>query len=270
MRAHQRAQVPVRQHGCACGGTCSSCAQPHKETTPVARAPALQNHHFADVSVTPRQRAVNIPAASASDADAIINEPRGPGRPPVAPAAPAAPAAPSAGSCAPFSMRKVVAGTFESGLGLDDYYPDLASSNIWGSANTAGPFDTGSRAGSSVQLIGTFPSPCRPDLFSLAQTVTFTRAVINGVNDPQVGVTRDDVAESGRDASTAPFRRDWLGGGYNVSMADPPSISYAAGSNIELDRSFTTSLIGPDGRMSVDWSTSIRIVNGAVTQNTIT
>ena len=33
----------------------------------------------------------------------------------------------------------------------------------------------------------------------------------------------------------------------------------------EWDRNFTTSLIGPGGKQSIDWSVSIRVVNGKVT-----
>jgi hypothetical protein len=179
-------------------------------------------------------------------------------------------AVPAATSCdAPFSMTKVTSGSFQSGLSMDTYYPDLVGSGFWQHGSSGGPFDTGTRAGSNVQLIGTFPSPCRPDQFTLAQTVTYDKKVIDGVHDPKEGVAQDDIAKSGRNASTAPFRQDFLGGGYNVSMADPPSTNYGSASNIELDRSFTTSLVGPGGRASVNWSTSIRVTNGTVTRNTI-
>jgi hypothetical protein len=59
-------------------------------------------------------------------------------------------------------------------------------------------------------------------------------------------------------------------------MADPPSIDYvkasffSPGSNIELDREYTTSLVGPGSpgeAKSVNWSQSIRIEKGVVTRN---
>ncbi|MBV8299378.1 MAG: hypothetical protein JO083_07530 [Candidatus Eremiobacteraeota bacterium] len=162
-------------------------------------------------------------------------------------------------------MTKVTSGKFQNGLNVYSYFPDLSGRG----SGDAGPFDTGTRVGSCVQLIGTFPSPCRPELFSLAQTVTYAKKVVNGAHDPKEGVAQDDIAKSGRDASTAPFRQDWLGGGYNASMADPPATTYSATDNIELDRNWTTSLVGTGGRKSVDWSSSIRVVNGKVTQNTV-
>ena len=81
----------------------------------------------------------------------------------------------------------------------------------------------------------------------------------------------DDIAKSGRDASKPPFRQEFSAGAntWAISMADPPSVSYGPSSNIEWDRSFVTSLVGPGGRKDVNWSTSIRIVNGSVTRNTI-
>jgi len=168
----------------------------------------------------------------------------------------------------PLSMTKVTSGTFQGGLTMGSYYPDLGG-GFWQDGGTAGTFDTGTRAGSKAQLYGTIPSPCRPELFSLAQTVTRRRSRIDGVTDPTEGQTFDDIAKSGRDASRPPFRQDWLGGGYNISMADPPSIGYSSTTNADYDRDFVTSLIGPGGRKSVSWSISVRIVNGKVTQNTI-
>ncbi len=169
----------------------------------------------------------------------------------------------------PLSMNKVTSGSFQGGKSMDDYYPDLVGRGFWQHSGSAGPWDTGSRVGSSVQLYGTIPSPCRPELFSLAQTVTRTRDRINGVTDPTEGQTLDDIAKSGRDASRPPFRQDWLGGGYNISMADPPSIGYSSTTNAEWDRDFVTSLVGPGGRSSVSWSVSIRIKDGSVTRNTV-
>jgi hypothetical protein len=109
----------------------------------------------------------------------------------------------------------------------------------------------------------------------LAQTITRTRYRINGVPHAEEGKTFDDIAKSGRDASRAPFRQDFLGGGtaplgYIISMADPPSTGYGTGSNIEHDRDFVTSLVGSGGKQSVAWSLSTRISGGAVISNVLT
>ncbi|WP_173085976.1 hypothetical protein [Phytohabitans rumicis] len=181
-----------------------------------------------------------------------------------------APAAGGDACAAPTSMTKVVSGSFQGGFSLDDYYPDLVGKGYWGGgAGTAGTFDTGRRVGAKVQLFGTISGPCDSSKFSLAQSVTRTRDRINGVTDPTEGQTFDDIAKSGRDASRAPFRQEWLGGGLNISMADPPSIGYGATTNAEWDRDFVTSLIGPGGRQSVSWSLSIRVTSGSVTRKTV-
>jgi hypothetical protein len=166
-------------------------------------------------------------------------------------------------------MTKVTSGPFRGGYSLDDYYPDLVGQGYWSDGAKAGIFDTGSRVGAKVQLFGTIPFPWNPLKFSLAQRVTRTRDRIDGVTDPTEGQSFDDIAKSGRDASKSPFRRDWLGGGYNISMADPPGIGYGATTNAEWDRDFVTSLIGPGGRQSVAWSLSIRVKNGSVTTKTV-
>jgi hypothetical protein len=153
---------------------------------------------------------------------------------------------------------------------MGTYYPDLVGGGYWADGSSAGPFDTGRRAGSNVQLVGTVPSPCSPNTFTLGQTVTYTKRTWNEVRDPLEGQTFDDVAKSGRDQSTAPFRQMWLDGGLNISMADPPSIDYSSLTSAEIDRDFVTTLTGPDGSMSVSWSTSIRITGGSVSSNTVT
>jgi hypothetical protein len=192
-------------------------------------------------------------------------------RSPVAEGAAGAEAASSDICAAPESMTKRISGTFAGGRSLDDYYPDLVGKGYWDAAATAGPFDTGTRVGSSVQLAGTIRIPCRPDLFNLAQTVTYTRLRVGGAADPDEGKTFDDIAKSGRDATRAPFRQEFMNlDGYWISMADPPSVVYGPTTNLEFDRDFVTSLVGPSGRRSLNWSTSIRIAGGRVTRNTVT
>jgi hypothetical protein len=169
----------------------------------------------------------------------------------------------------PLSMTKVTSGSFQGGLSMEKYYPGFAAEGLWQHGGSAGPFNTGSQVGSNVQLFGTVPSPCKPDQYHLAQTVTYTKAIFNGAHHPKEGVVQDDMAKSGGDYDHAPARQDFLGNGYNISMADPPGINFNGGSNIEFDRSFTTSLVGPGGQVSVSWSTSIKIENGTVTTNTV-
>ncbi len=211
----------------------------------------------------------DIPTLDGADGD-IVDQPLLGG-----PAAGAA--APAAGdSCGqPISMNKLTSGTFLGGLTMNSYFPDLAGSGTFLHPGTAGTFDTGRRAGANVQLFGVISSPCRPDLFHLEQTVTRTRFRHNGVVLADEGRTFDDVAKSGRDASRPPFRQEFLGGGtaplgFIISMADPPNTGYTATSNIEHDRDFVTSLVGPSGRQSVSWSLSTRISGGAVTRNVLT
>jgi hypothetical protein len=173
------------------------------------------------------------------------------------------------GSCKPFSMRKVISGPFEGGLTMDDYFPDLKGGGFYGHPGSGGTFDTGNRVGANAQLIATFPSPCKPNTFTFKQTVTYTKAKFNGVTHPKEGVVQDDIAKSGRNFNTPPERQDFLGEGYNMSMADPPSVDYKAMPEVEFDRDFVTSAEGPNGKASVNWSTSIRVVKGKVTKNTI-
>jgi hypothetical protein len=167
----------------------------------------------------------------------------------------------------PVRMRKVTSGAFEGGKTMDDYYPDLAGSGLYAHPGTAGPFDTGTQAGSNVQLIGEIPPGCSPGDYHLEQTVHFATAVFDGTHHAREGQTWDDIAASGRTEAAAPFRQVW---GNNVSMADPPSINYSTLTTVDLDRDFVTSLRGPSGRVSVNWSTSIRVRAGAVTVNTVT
>jgi hypothetical protein len=186
---------------------------------------------------------------------------------------PPAPTAGSAESCAqPRDIQKITSGGFLSGLSMDDYYPDLAATGRYGHPAILGTYDTGTRVGANIQLIGVIPAPCLPGQYSLAQTVTRTRYRKNGTISPEEGMTFDDVGKSGRDVSKPPFRQEFLGGsgaplGYIISMADPPSTGYGATDTIEHDRNFTTSLVGPGGSKTVTWSLSTRITNGAVTKN---
>ena len=174
---------------------------------------------------------------------------------------------PSGDDCgAPVDMVKNTKERFKGGKKMEDYYGHPANGE-WAHGGTAGPFVTNQYAGSNVQLIGTVRSPCDPSNFHLTQTVTFTKDRKNGIR-----YSGSQEGQSGPDAPV-PFRQIWLGDppGLNISSADGPSVDYKTnvGSGLELDRDFTTSLVGPGGKKSVDWSTSIVVKDGRVTTNTV-
>jgi hypothetical protein len=211
---------------------------------------------------------VAIPV-SGPDQERVVNQPPGNG-------GTATPANSETDSCDQArSMHKVTSGAFLNGLTMDDYYPNMSGKGYYEHPGSAGPFDTGKRAGANIQLYGVIPSPCQPDAFRLAQTVTFVRDRVNGTTDPDEGTSIDDIAASHLNVSVAPARQEFLGGGgaplgYIISMADPPSVTYDSSANIELDRDFVTSLVGPGGTKSVSWSLSTRISKGAITKNELT
>lgn len=173
----------------------------------------------------------------------------------------------------PRSMHKRTSGAFLNGLTPTSYYPDLASRKY---PADAGPFDLGNRAGSSIQLYGVIPAPCNADNFSIAQTASVTRLRINGAKHALEGQSFDDHKRSGRDTNKAPFRQDFLGGGAAplgmiISWCDVPSVPYSASTkSAEFDVSLSSSVSGSAGSLSIDWSISVRIVDGKVTTNTIT
>jgi hypothetical protein len=184
-------------------------------------------------------------------------------------------AGPGGDACSkPSNMRKVTAGKFEGGKTLDDYFPDQVGAGIWNKNDTAGPFDTGTRAGSAVQLIGEYLSPCAQGgtAFTLGQTVHFVRAKANGKQmleggKPFEGTTIDDIKRSGRDQSKPPFRQEF---NFAVSMADPISgIPYKTLTSYEFEVNLTTSLTGPGGSRSVDWGVTIEASGGKVSKNEV-
>ncbi|OYY68112.1 DUF4157 domain-containing protein [Sphingomonas sp. 28-63-12] len=183
-------------------------------------------------------------------------------------------AAPANRCDTPDRMTALISGSFLGGKTMDDYFPDLVGQNFWGSNNTAGPFDNGSRAGSSVQLIGQLPIPCAtsPNPTTLAQSATIIRARANGSlmmenGRPLEGQTFDDIARSRRDQSRAPFRQTWVGA---VSMADPISgIPYSTLRSYEWEVNLTTSLTGLGGTVSAGWGVTVEAAGGRVTRNTV-
>jgi hypothetical protein len=182
---------------------------------------------------------------------------------------------PAATMCdTPAQMLKVTSGPLQGGKTMDDYYPELVGTGMWASNSTAGPFDTGTRAGSVVQLIGLLPIPCATSAAptTLRQTATIVRARANGSKMTEggkalEGQTLDDIARSGRDQSRPPFRQTWLGA---VSMADPISgIPYATLRSYELEVNLTTSLAGAGGTASVGWGVTVEAGAGKVTKNEV-
>jgi hypothetical protein len=258
------------------GNSCERTGDNKTHSEQTAHDGVRVTHDAGALSILPIQAPVNrrvadvgIPVSGAPEAE-VVDQPVGGGAPAGAPTP-----AVSESCQQPRSMHKLTSGPFLGGLTMDSYYPDLTGRGYYAHPGTGGTFDTGSRAGANIQLYGVIPSPCLPGQFHLEQTVTRTRYRINGVAHAEEGRTFDDIAKSGRDASRPPFRQEFLGGGtappgYIISMADPPSTGYNATSNIEHDRDFVTSLVGPGGRQSISWSLSTRIAAGAVTSNVLT
>jgi hypothetical protein len=174
----------------------------------------------------------------------------------------------------PTTMRKVISGSFEGNKTMDDYFPDLVGKGFWGKNNVAGPFDNGARAGSSVQLIGEYPSPCSAggSAFTLGQTATIKRARADGKKlmengKPLEGQTIDDIKRSGRDQSKPPFRQEF---DFAVSMADPISgIPYKTLKSYEWEVDLTSSLSGTGGSKSVNWGVTVEASGGTVTKNEV-
>ncbi len=187
-------------------------------------------------------------------------------------------ASPAAPKAAPLScdslieFHKVTSGKFEGGKTLDDYYPAWVGKDAWGAKDTAGPFDTGKRAGSALQFVGTYPMLCPHGgtVFPTAQTARIRRARANGVKGTEdgkdlEGQTIDDVKHSGQDQSKAPFRQTWK---WAVSFADPISgIEYKDLDSYELHVDLTSSLSGPGSTSSVTWGVRVEAKAGKVTRN---
>jgi len=179
-----------------------------------------------------------------------------------------------AGCDSPVSMRKVTTGKFEGGKTLDDYYPDLVGAKMWGKNDTAGPFDSGNRAGSAVQLIAEYPSPCTSSGagITISQTITWVKLRANGKKVAEKGKaiegqTYDDIAHSGRDASKAPFRQQFS---FAVSIADPISgVPYAGLDSYECEVKLTTTASGGGETKSVDWGITVEAAKGKVTKNEV-
>lgn len=163
-----------------------------------------------------------------------------------------------------------------SDLTMLDYFPDLVTKRYLHNIRNAGLFNTGKHVGANVQLYGTIPSVCTPELFSLRQTVTYTVNKDDGVSTATEGTSVDDIQASGRDPSKAPYRQDWLDDdGYHISMADIPSYgvrgaAFPSSTNIEWVKDYVTSLVGSAGETSVNWSHRLKIEDGKVIENKVT
>ena len=178
-------------------------------------------------------------------------------------------------SCdAPINMNKVISGKFKYGKSLNDYYPDLVGTKTWGSKDTAGPFDNGFRAGSSVQLYGEFLSPCvdQGNNLAIEQQVTIKRMRGDGKKimeggKPLEGQTINDIKRSGRDASKAPFRQTVS---FAVTFADPISgAPYSMFKSYDFEADLTSSLVGSAGKASVNWGVTVQSAAGKITKNTV-
>lgn len=233
-----------------------------EEDTPQAEGPEEEGIEIGDqlIMMLPRWRFVTLPVTEAPFAT------------PSAPAVLQRQALAPATSC-PSRMRKVIGGKFEGGKTLDDYYPDLVGAKAWGKNDTAGPFDNGVRAGSAVQLIGEYRSPCIPTaVYTLGQTASTVRFRINGKKamengKPLEGTTFDDIQRSQRDQSKPPHRQ-YLS--FAISMADPISgAPYSTLKAYEFEVNLTSSITGPDGTQSVDWGVTIEASGGRVTKNEV-
>jgi hypothetical protein len=237
------------------------------DTGHIAQDPVPIAHDFGTLQILPIQ-APHVDLPGSGEPEEIVDQPPGTD-------VTDAPASTSESCGQPRSMNKLTSGSFLGGLTMDSYYPHLAGGSYYSHPGTGGTFDTGSRAGANVQLYGVIPSPCLPRQYTFEQTVTRSRYRINGTVHPEEGRTFDDIAKSGGDYTRPPRRQEFLGGdsaplGYIISMADPPSTGYNSTSNIEHDRDFVTTLVGPSGRQSVRWSVSTRISGGTVTSNVVT
>jgi hypothetical protein len=166
------------------------------------------------------------------------------------------------------TMRKVTSGSLEGGKKVSDYYPDIVGTKSWGSDTAAGPFDNGTRAGSVVQLIGEIPAETDQADYTLKQTITVSTMKLNGESHALEGQTLDDVARSGRDQSTTPFRQTWDN---KVTMCDPISgVPYNKLKTYDFEANATTSIEHKDGASkSVNWGVKLKAKDGKVTENTV-
>lgn len=167
--------------------------------------------------------------------------------------------------CKPKKITLVKDGDFKGGKTMDDYYPDLKGKGYYDHPGKAGPFDTGSRVGANIQIVGEVEgdaSKCK-----VTQELFVETENINGNTDRQ-GKTYDDIKKSGRDATKAPFKQDFNG---QTSFADPPSYGYGPTTNITSKRVFTSCVVGCDGKTKccVKWSLEIIVVKGVVTKNEV-
>ncbi len=167
----------------------------------------------------------------------------------------------------PTKMRKVISGTLEGSKKVSDYYPDLAGRGGAYAGNKAGPFDTGKRAGSVVQLIGEIPSGVSHTEYTFKQAITISKLQINGKAHAMEGKTIDDIKRSGRDQSKAPFRQVW---GNSVSICDPiTGVPYNTLRSYHFKAKAKTSIEHKAGASkSVNWGVEVQASGGKVTKNT--
>lgn len=267
MRSH--CQLPARKAAVTVNtpsllGSSRSAVRRGDETPAIA---PLRGHSFAAVPVHTR---VDLPRIEEGDIPLKVTAP-----PPVGPGG--KPSTPAAIECEkPYSMVAVTSGKFLDGLTMDDYYPGLRAKGYFSNPSTAGPWDTGSRCGVNVQLVGDMNLLCRDELFQFTQTIHHDKSIINGSPDADHGTTHDDIADSGGDYTKPPRRqartaaRADSGSLLHVSMADPPSLLYSRVRSAEWNRTFVTALVGPRGKAETTWRVSTVIKDSKVVTNTVT
>ena len=91
---------------------------------------------------------------------------------------------------------------------------------------------------------------------------------MDGKSHALEGQTLDDVARSGRDQSTTPFRQTWDN---KVTMCDPISgVPYNTLKTYDFAADATTSIVHKDGASkSVNWGVKLKAKDGKVTVNTV-
>lgn len=164
--------------------------------------------------------------------------------------------------CCVESVDAVLGGSFQGGLSLTDYYPDLIGSDILSDRpNVAGPFISTTRVGGKMQMVSTVSG--KGSKCSVSQHLWVEVEIIAGKKTGRDHQNFDDIAASGRDATKPPFRQ-YLND--NPSMADPPSMPN--GPNTFATKWFTT-CVGSGGpgagktcknkKCCVKWKFEVRI-----------
>ncbi|MBI1928432.1 hypothetical protein HYR99_29835 [Candidatus Poribacteria bacterium] len=175
-------------------------------------------------------------------------------------------------NCCVNNINIVTSGAFQGGKTLDDYYPDLTSRGYWAATDQAGPFDTGSRVGVAVQIIAT----CTGNRSECGITQCYTIPATTYPGEAVINTPVDDIARSGRDVTSSPFRQDI--GTNRLSWADPASYSYnnSTLAHFSAKNVFVSCVESCREcecnweRCCVEWMWEVEVKNGTVVKNTVT